>query len=120
VDAEGIAAQFNTPQARAALAQHKTPCPPMLVGCTGEGLDLEAADHASSWGFATLAPRLTKIPILMFTSDDGYREENDTLAAKIVSNGGAEPARIYWKTDHGYSDRRKDLVAAIVQWLPGK
>jgi pimeloyl-ACP methyl ester carboxylesterase len=117
VDADGIAAHLKTPQARAALAGRQTPCPPMLTGCTGEGLDLEAADHASSWGFAVLAPHLTKIPLLMFTSDDGYREENDKLAADIVSKGGAEPTRIYWKTDHGYSDRRKDLSDAIVQWL---
>ena len=119
VDAEGIAASLKNPQARQALAARRTPCPSMLAGCTEEGLDLEAAEHAPSWGFAAIAPRLTKIPILMFTSDDGYRAENDKLAEEIVSKGGAAPKRIYWPTDHGYSDHRKELVAAIIQWLPG-
>jgi uncharacterized protein len=75
VDADGIAAEVNTPQAREELSGRKTPCPPMLVGCTGEGLDLEAAEHAPAWGVAALAPKLARIPILMFTSDDGYRAE---------------------------------------------
>ncbi|HVV43606.1 MAG TPA: alpha/beta hydrolase [Bryobacteraceae bacterium] len=110
--------QYRTPASRDALRQSKpSPCTGPLSGCTSQSLDLETLDLASSWSFAALAPRLTKVPILMITANDPYASENDALAAAIVSRGGARPIRIHLNTDHAYSEQRTALANDVIDWL---
>ncbi len=110
--------QYKTSASRDALRQSKpTPCSGPLSGCTSQSLDIETLDQASSWTFAALAPKLTKLPILMITSNDPYAPENDALAAAIVSHGGAAPTRIHLDTDHRYTTQRTALANALIEWL---
>ena len=110
--------QFKTPASRDALRQsNSSPCPAPLSGCTSQNLDLETLDHAASWTFAALAPKLTKLPILLITANDPYAPEDDGLAAAIASQGGAVPARIHLDTDHAYSTQRTALANDLIGWL---
>jgi pimeloyl-ACP methyl ester carboxylesterase len=110
--------QFKTPAARDALRQGKpSPCSGPLSGCTSQSLDLETLDQASSWTFAALAPKLTKLPILIITANDPYASEDDALAAAIVAQGGAAPTRIHLDTDHAYSKQHDVLASDIIDWL---
>jgi len=117
-DAAQAVNQYKTPASRTELAQSKpTPCTGPLSGCTSQNLDLETLDHASAWSFAALAPRLAKLPVLMITSDDPYRTENDALEAAIISHAGPPPARVHLKTDHAYTSQRAALASAVIDWL---
>jgi len=73
--------------------------------------------HASSWKFATIASRLTHVPILMITSEDGFAAEADAFARAIAEAGGKAPRKIHMETDHAYSDYRIALQTAVVSWL---
>ncbi len=110
--------QYKTPASRDALSQSKpSPCSGPLAGCTSQSLDLETLDQASAWTFAALAPKLTKLPILMITSNDPYAPENDALAAAIVAHGGSAPTRSRLATDHSYSSQRTALAKNVIDWL---
>lgn len=117
-DAAEAADHYKTPASCNQLAQSKgSPCMVPLAGCTSQSLDLETLDHAASWTFAALAPRLTKLPVLMITSDNPYAPENDALEAAIVSHTGAPLARVRLKTDHAYTTQRAALASAVIDWL---
>jgi pimeloyl-ACP methyl ester carboxylesterase len=88
-----------------------------LIGCTPEALAREVRAHAQSWSFARVAPRLTRVPMLMITAEDGFRAENDAFARSIVASGGSAPRRVHMQTDHPYSDHRIALQEAVVNWL---
>lgn len=90
-----------------------------LVGCTGIGLAEEALENASSWSFAVVAPRLVRIPLLIISSDDGFRSEGEALATAINAHGGTWVTKIHLSTDHAYSDHRIALQGAVVTWLQG-
>ena len=88
-----------------------------LAGCTPEGLAKELAANLAQWDFPTLAPKLTKIPYLILTSDDGLAPSNDAFAAALKSSGNAQVATKHFATDHGYSDQRIALQTTILDWL---
>jgi uncharacterized protein len=88
-----------------------------LMGCTPEGLAREVRDHADSWSFAAIAPRLSHVPILMITADDGFRAENEAFARAVVEAGGRAPTRVHMQTDHAYSDHRIALEDTVAKWL---
>ncbi len=88
-----------------------------LVGCTPEGLAREVRAHADSWSFAAVASRLTHMPMLMVTADDGLRAENEAFGQALVRAGGNAPTRVHMQTDHAYSDHRIALQETVVKWL---
>lgn len=88
-----------------------------LIGSTPEGLAREVRDHADSWSFAEVAPRLTHVAMLMITADDGLRTENEAFARAVVAAGGGAPTRVHMQTDHPYSDHRIALQETVVKWL---
>lgn len=88
-----------------------------LVGCTPEGLAREVRAHADTWSFATAAARLTHVPMLIVTANDGLRAENEAFAKAIVTAGGSGPTRVHMGTDHAYSDHRIVLQETVVKWL---
>ena len=120
-DAAEAQAEYKTPAARNALTQGEaSDCQSPLSGCTFQSLQLEALDHAASWSFTAVAPRLSrlpKLPILMITSNDPYAPENDALAAAIVAHRGMPPTQIHFQTDHAYVDHRAELASAVIDWL---
>lgn len=113
--AEAVAASGKETPASAQATSR--PCTGPLSGCDYRDLDLEVLHHASAWTFSALAPRLTKLPILMITAKDPYASEDDALAADLVSNGGPSPEKIHWETDHAYSNQRPALASAVSDWL---
>lgn len=88
-----------------------------LAGTTPEGLAKELAANLAQWYFPTLAQKLTKIPYLILTSDDGLAPSNDAFAAALKSSGNTQVATKHFTTDHGYSDQRIALQTAILDWL---
>jgi pimeloyl-ACP methyl ester carboxylesterase len=88
-----------------------------LAGCTPEGLAKELAANLTQWDFPTLASKLTKIPYLILTSDDGLAPSNDAFGAALKSNGNTQIATKHFATDHGYSDQRIALQTTILDWL---
>jgi uncharacterized protein len=88
-----------------------------LAGCTPEGLAREVRAHADSWSFAAMAPRLTHVPMLVVTADDGLRAENEAFRQAVVTAGGSAPTRVHMQTDHAYSDHRIALQETVVNWL---
>ena len=117
-DAAEAANQYKDGSARGALNQMAfTQCAAPLSGCTNQGLDLELLNHASSWTFAALAPKLTKLSILMVTCNDPYAPENDALENALVSHGAAPPVRVRLNTGHANSDQRPALASAVIDWL---
>jgi pimeloyl-ACP methyl ester carboxylesterase len=92
------------------------PCPPMLRGCTTEGLDRETLEHADEWKFSALAVRLPKMPMLLISSDDPYAGEDDALEKALVDRGKT-PARVRMKTGHSYAGKHPELADVIANWL---
>jgi pimeloyl-ACP methyl ester carboxylesterase len=90
-----------------------------LTGVTARGMadDLAAGAAKSHWTFADAAPGLTKMPLLVITSDDGLAPEGDALVKQLRALGNSHVATQHEPTDHSYSDKRIALETAVVNWL---
>jgi hypothetical protein len=66
---------------------------------------------------AAIAPRLSDVPILMITADDGFRAENEAFARAVVAAGGRAPARMHMQADQAYSDPPIALEETVMKWL---
>jgi pimeloyl-ACP methyl ester carboxylesterase len=64
------------------------------------------------------APGLIDTPYLALTSDDGLAPDTDALVGAIRARGGTKVTALHVHTDHGWSDHRIALEAAIIGWLP--
>jgi hypothetical protein len=58
------------------------------------------------WSFAALAPKLTKLPIHLITSNDPSSSENDALETAIISSRGAPAVRVRFKNDPSVTSAR--------------
>ncbi len=87
-----------------------------LAGCSAEGLGRELLSHGANWTFATSAPKIATIPLLVVTSNDGFAPDGEALAT-VMRGIGASPTVIHMATDHAYSDHRIELERTIVEWL---
>lgn len=88
-----------------------------LSGCTPDGLARELADHAASWTFRSKVDALKGRPVLVITSDDGLAGEGGALADDLRQAGDARVTTAHFPTDHSYSDQRRELSDAVLQWL---
>jgi len=88
-----------------------------LAGCTSEGLARETVANAAQWSFLAKVDALKSRPALVVSSDDGLAQGTDTLAAALEAAGNGRVTRLHLPTDHAYSDRRRELSAAVLQWL---
>jgi uncharacterized protein len=88
-----------------------------LAGCTPQGLAREIINHASLWNFPGKADALKSRPVLIVTSDDGFAAGSDALAKALSTKGEPRVTTLHLSTDHSYSDRRRALSDAVVQWL---
>jgi pimeloyl-ACP methyl ester carboxylesterase len=85
-----------------------------LRGTSGSILVHEFRLHAREWDLVTLAPLWRGRAVLIVTSDDRFRDEDDAVAA------AADPAHltaVHLSTDHAYSGQRVALTRALLQWL---
>jgi pimeloyl-ACP methyl ester carboxylesterase len=88
-----------------------------LAGCTPEGLARETVANAAQWSFLTKADALKSRPALIVSSDDGFAPATDAFAAALKRAGNDRVTSLHLPTDHAYSDRRRELSSAVLQWL---
>jgi len=79
----------------------------------------EAIAHADAFDFVKAAPRLSGVPLLILTSDDGLAAPADALAAGAKAAGNARVSALHVATDHGWSDARVRLESEVIRWLAG-
>ncbi|MDE1146836.1 MAG: alpha/beta hydrolase [Azospirillaceae bacterium] len=90
-----------------------------LEGVTPDSMAQEVAKNADAFATPALAPDLTATPLLALTSDDGLASHTDALVASIRAHGGTKVTTAHAATDHGWSDHRVALEAAVINWLQG-
>jgi len=88
-----------------------------LAGVTAESMAAELTAHADELSFAGAAAGLTGTELLVLTSDDGNTERTNDLVRAIRAKGGHRVTEKHVATDHGWSDRRIELEADVINWL---
>lgn len=89
-----------------------------LAGVTPDSMAQEMATMADA-SFAAAAPGLSKMPLLVVTSDDGLAARSDALSADLRKRGDRQLTALHIATDHSYSGKRIALEAAVISWLQG-
>ena len=103
----------NRAQAAAFMADNME----ALAGVTAEGMAEEIAANHEAFDFMGQAKGLAGKPVLILTSNDGLAPQAEELARAIREAGGARVQVVHEATDHGWSDRRIALEAAVINWL---
>jgi uncharacterized protein len=88
-----------------------------LHGCTPEGLVREIEQNAKTWDYATYAPAMKSLPVLVVSTNDELRPDNEALYAALQKAGDNRVKYTHFDTDHGFSDKRIALQVAVVEWL---
>jgi uncharacterized protein len=88
-----------------------------LAGCTAESLADEMLSHRKEWDFVSYASMFGARPLLLITSEDGLAPGANHLAAAVRQLGNTHVTEQHFPTDHGYSDHRIALEAAVLNWL---
>ena len=102
-------------QALSAAYSHEGIAP--LAGCTAEGLARETIANAAQWNFQTKVSALKSRPVFIVTSDDGFATGSDAFAKALRAAGDGRVTTLHLATDHSYSDQRRALSDATLQWL---
>ena len=84
---------------------------------TPEGIADEAIATVRARTFASAAPGLAKLPLLVLTSNDGLAPAAGALVKAVQGAGNSHVTAIHADTDHGWSDHRIFLEAATLNWL---
>jgi hypothetical protein len=77
----------------------------------------EISDNHEAFDFVHQARGLAAKPVLILTSNDGLTPQAEELARAIRVAGGTRVRILHEATDHGWSDRRIALQAAVINWL---
>lgn len=102
---------------RAAVVQAAAGNAETLV-TTPEKMADELAAEISKLPLKDTAAGLSKLPVLVLSSDDGLAPGTDALAAAIEAAGG-QVQKAHEATDHSWSDKRIRLAGLIIDWLNG-
>jgi pimeloyl-ACP methyl ester carboxylesterase len=84
---------------------------------TPEGIAEEAIATVRAHTFTSAVSGLAKLPLLVLTSNDGLAPNADALAKAVQTAGNSQVTVIHADTDHGWSDHRIFLEAAVLNWL---
>ena len=90
-----------------------------LAGVTAQDM----ADQLAALGalsFATAAPGLVNVPLLVLSSDDGLAPGTDALIADIRKRGGTKVTATHVATDHSWNTARIRLESEILTWLDAR
>jgi pimeloyl-ACP methyl ester carboxylesterase len=90
-----------------------------LAGVTPQTMADEITSHAKAFSIGNAAPGLSKLPLLVISSDDGLAPEAAALVKAIEEQGGKNVKTAHFTTDHSYSDHRIALESEVLQWLAG-
>lgn len=85
------------------------------LNATAEGM-AEQMTGLSGMSFAAAAPGLTKVPLLVLTSDDGLAPQAEALAMEVKRSGGRVRI-VHAATDHGWNTARIRLQTEVIGWL---
>ena len=88
-----------------------------LAGTSPEAMADEVIANKVAFGFAQAALRLTNVPLLVMTSDDGLAFFSDELVAGMKAAKGTRLTTMHVATDHSWSDNRIRLQSEIIDWL---
>lgn len=88
-----------------------------LAGTSPQILGDEAIAAIATLDFDNGAATLARHPLLLVTSDDGLAGDSAALARAVRKAGGSALTEVHIATDHGYSDKRIALEAAVLAWL---
>jgi pimeloyl-ACP methyl ester carboxylesterase len=88
-----------------------------LAGCSAQELARETVAHARQWRFQSQESALHSRRLLIVTSDDGFAQGGNALAAAVGAAGNRNIVTMHFSTDHSYSYARIDLSYAILRWL---
>ena len=92
-------------------------CMGPLAGVTPERMAEEMQALGKKFRFEDAAPRLSQIPLLVLTADDGFAPDSNALVHTIQELGGQDVTVIHASTDHNWSDHRIVLESIIINWL---
>jgi pimeloyl-ACP methyl ester carboxylesterase len=88
-----------------------------LAGVTAESMADEILANASRWRVADRVDQLSRVPLLVITSNDGLAPQSEALVKAVRAKGNTRVTAVHYPTDHSYSDRRIALEGVIVGWL---
>jgi uncharacterized protein len=88
-----------------------------LAGTTAEKMADELLQNSVEFDFSRGAQQLSRLPLLVLSSDDGFAPGSDRLIASIRTGGGSKVHGVHVNTDHSWSDRRVRLQDEILKWL---
>jgi acetyl esterase/lipase len=108
-------AMASRPQAVAFMADDME----SLAGVTAESMADELIANGAKWRVADRVSGLTRVPLLVITSNDGLAPQSDSLVKAMRAAGNTSVMTVHYATDHSYSDRRIALETSIVRWLDG-
>jgi pimeloyl-ACP methyl ester carboxylesterase len=89
----------------------------ILAGTSPEALAEEAQNNATAWSLDGHAAALAGRPLLLITSDDGFRAGSDALAEALGHLKNPWLRMAHFLTDHNYSDHRITLQTEVLNWL---
>jgi acetyl esterase/lipase len=87
-----------------------------LAGTNGEALARELRDHQHDLDFDNLAPAIAPRPVFIITANEGLAPADHALAEALRKAGDTHVTERHWDTDHSYSDKRAELIQAILNW----
>jgi pimeloyl-ACP methyl ester carboxylesterase len=90
-----------------------------LAGVTPQTMADEITANAKAFSIGNAAQGLSKLPLLVITSDDGLAPKAAALVKAIEAQGGKTVKTAHFATDHSYSDHRIALESEVLQWLAG-
>ncbi len=102
---------------RAALIKELASDMETLAVASPEALADDLIANAGAFDFLRLAGPLSRTPLLVLSSDDGFASMTNALASAVRSSGGKQVTTVHVATDHSWSDRRIRLQAEMLTWL---
>lgn len=88
-----------------------------LAGVTAESMADELLANGTKWRVPDRASDLTRMPLLVITSNDGLAPQADSLVKEVRAKGNTSVTTVHYTTDHSYSDKRIALESSIIEWL---
>jgi pimeloyl-ACP methyl ester carboxylesterase len=88
-----------------------------LQGVTAARMADEVIAGSARWTFAEAAGGLSRVPLLVLSSDDGLAQHTNPLIERLRALGNADVISDHHATDHSWSDRRIALQSAVINWL---
>jgi pimeloyl-ACP methyl ester carboxylesterase len=88
-----------------------------LAGVTAESMADDLIGGPADWSLLSAAQGLARMPMLVFTSDDGLAPHVAPLVAEIKSLGNERVTSVHKSTDHSWSGARVALASSVINWL---